>query len=286
MRLKNVPRNLPRYARRAFTYYRNSGPFLSGDLFASESDVNVYPPKLRGFQPGLNRVSTASVIFCPSHYLEQFLEDYSGSINAKVLVLGNSDRDFLNFDFRLPKTVKAIFAQNLHYEDSRTRILPIGIENFRLATNGLPRNFSDDFVFQTKDKSLILGPLSQTHPEREFILNFKNPDENHITFLESRITPREYARVTSQFKFVASPRGNGLDTHRFWETLYRGSSPVVLKSEWAATFQRHGLPIRQIENWSSDNLAKISKSDFEIFVPSKIPSLWWQYWKESINSFL
>ena len=30
--------------------------------------------------------------------------------------------------------------------------------------------------------------------------------------------------------FIISPPGNGIDTHRVWETIYAGSYPVVEKN--------------------------------------------------------
>ena len=76
MKLRNVPRNIPGYARRFYYYRRNSSPFLSGDLFADQSDVQMYSPKYRSKPPSLKDVADARVIFCPSHFLERFLEEY------------------------------------------------------------------------------------------------------------------------------------------------------------------------------------------------------------------
>ena len=48
--------------------------------------------------------------------------------------------------------------------------------------------------------------------------------------------------------FVLCPRGNGIDTHRLWETLYMGSIPVVVydsaHKDWT------DLPILFIQDWA------------------------------------
>jgi hypothetical protein len=38
---------------------------------------------------------------------------------------------------------------------------------------------------------------------------------------------KQYLKHLQSFKFIFSPYGNGIDTHRVWETIYAGSIPVV-----------------------------------------------------------
>jgi hypothetical protein len=41
----------------------------------------------------------------------------------------------------------------------------------------------------------------------------------------------EYLRELAQHKFCLCIRGNGVDTHRFWESLYLGVIPVIIDNE-------------------------------------------------------
>ena len=59
----------------------------------------------------------------------------------------------------------------------------------------------------------------------------------------------KYLEDIKMSKFVFCPRGNGIDTHRIWETLYMGSIPVVKYEEYTHSLFRD-LPILFIENWS------------------------------------
>ena len=80
-----------------------------------------------------------------------------------------------------------------------------------------------------KDINLYINFRVNTNfKERKDIHNrFKNepwvisnsPDLDKITYLNS----------LSKASFVLCPWGNGVDTHRFWETLYAGSIPVTKK---------------------------------------------------------
>ena len=286
MQLRNIPRNFPKYTRRAHYFRSNSSPFLSGDLFADESDVQVYSPRFRSFQPSRREVSAARVIFCPGHQLERFLDDYSNQINARVLILGNSDRDYPNFEHKLPFSIRTVFAQNCYRPREQVRILPIGIENLRLATNGMRHLFGDNYSETHKTKNLLIGPFSRTHSERDVLIHSAEIYSEIATVLADRINPSDYALIASQHKFIATPRGNGLDTHRFWEALYRGSSPIVMRSNWAQTLLESGLPVLQVDDWSKDTLETASKTVFQPFNPKALPILWWNYWRDEIHRSL
>jgi len=68
--------------------------------------------------------------------------------------------------------------------------------------------------------------------------------ESSISTMEGR---RNYLQSIRNHTFVACPRGNGVDTHRLWETLYMGSIPIVIRdiahSDWM------DLPILWINSW-------------------------------------
>jgi len=55
-------------------------------------------------------------------------------------------------------------------------------------------------------------------------------------------------------KFVLCPRGNGLDTHRLWETLYLGSIPIV-KDEYGMSFFKD-LPILFVNEINNNNISE------------------------------
>jgi hypothetical protein len=57
-----------------------------------------------------------------------------------------------------------------------------------------------------------------------------------------------YLNELASCKFAAAPRGNGLDTHRLWESLYLGSYPIVKTSFLDSLYA--DLPVVIIEDWS------------------------------------
>jgi hypothetical protein len=62
---------------------------------------------------------------------------------------------------------------------------------------------------------------------------------------------------------VLCPEGNGVDTHRFWETLYMGGTPVVTKNTMMQSLYDK-LPVIQLDSWS------------ELSDVSIVESKWWE----------
>jgi len=66
----------------------------------------------------------------------------------------------------------------------------------------------------------------------------------------------DFMKTMSMYKFVLCPPGNGIDTHRLWETLLVGSIPIIVKgpAEWPL----QDLPYLAVEpdhvNWSQSYL--------------------------------
>jgi hypothetical protein len=250
------------------------------------ADVAIYSPRFRGRNPSPRTVSKANVIFCRSDKVEEFLSDYHRRITAKVLILGNSDRDFYQFNFNLPSSIKVVFAQNLSFLDPRFRCLPIGLENIRLAWNGFPDLYRIRDNNYEKREEILFGPFGKTHKEREEMLAFQDL-EGPWTFTSTRFHPIDYESLTRQFRFIAAPRGNGIDTHRFWETLYRGSVPIVKKSTWSDNLAYLGIPFVGIEDWSADSVVRGIK-DYPVkeLRPQDISEIWWPSWSKRIASYL
>ena len=49
-------------------------------------------------------------------------------------------------------------------------------------------------------------------------------------------------------KFVLCPEGTGIDTHRVYESLYCGATPVVLRNSLSHLYER--LPVCIVDKWT------------------------------------
>ena len=249
-------------------------------MFASLCDVRISGTLTKN----LVGLKSANSIFCQSDFIEDFLNQQGDHINATILVLGNSDRAFYDFELSLPHSIKKVFLQNSHLSNDLFENLPIGLENLRYGRNGIPKYFADNYVTSIKQKHILVGPLSPTHQERKELLSWAEIKDSRISFLSDYRLPSSLALYSAQFKFVACPRGNGTDTHRFWETLYRGSIPVVKRSIWSESIEKLGIPLIQLTNWNFEEFLSLSEdfNEYEV-VPRKIPSLWNNFWESNFQ---
>ena len=276
------------YTKRAVRWRRNSFPYISGDLFSDRSDISVYPPKYRGKQPRVSEIKSASVIFCPSDRLDNFFESYHDVISAKVIICGNSDYEFHVLPSNIPKSVRQIFLQNSFISDHPlVTTLPIGIENFRWGVNGNPKNLLPGGSWIQRRNEVLIGPFGLTHPVRvEVRSNFLQPSYG-IRFISNRMEPTDYAKIAMETRYVAAVRGNGVDTHRHWETLYRGGIPIIIEDAWSMGIERLKLPFIKVDSWSFDQLKAVVENERDLsFDPKKTGALWWPYWKDLIASYL
>jgi hypothetical protein len=155
-----------------------------------------------------------------------------------------------------PKQIKKWFAVNTDCKFSDLITLPCGILNHKGPAmldsvdfsylESLPDSNIDQLNNQT-DKILdkIYVNFTETHFNRKMCRNFFI--KSGIGYIETEnLKLEEYLRKINNFLFVACPRGNGIDTHRVWETLLMGSIPIVEKH---SIYDNFDLPILQVESW-------------------------------------
>jgi hypothetical protein len=84
-------------------------------------------------------------------------------------------------------------------------------------------------------------------------------------------------------KFVICPRGNGMGTHREWETLYMGSYPIMLKDLNNRFYSE--LPFVLVDEWS-DVTEDFLNSEYERIRGKEwnMKMLTFAYWKDKIKS--
>ena len=98
----------------------------------------------------------------------------------------------------------------------------------------------------TSTSSTIFASFSvSTHPAtRDECLSVARSINAYTTY----VAPSSYYRQLRLSGFSLCPRGNGIDTYRVWESLYLGTIPIILDSDWL-----HGdlsLPVMTITRWA------------------------------------
>jgi len=71
----------------------------------------------------------------------------------------------------------------------------------------------------------------------------------------------EYYRDLCNSKFVVCPEGTGIDTHRLYEALWCGATPVVLHSSLDALYQK--MPVCIVNDWKDSYFVVEGTTQFD-----------------------
>ncbi len=267
--------------------WRNStnSPYLSGDSFAEICQVTVGPETSLTFQN--QQVLGAESIFVYGDYFQKFLETLGSEINAKVILVGNSD---VNFDQRpeLSSSVTLFLAQNASYELSdKYGVLPIGLENLRLGRLGRPSWYSERNSFLHELKVLV-PPMSPTNKIRKEILDSPVLLNEVFHVYRQYLTEKKYFNLTGKYRFILALEGNGYENHRVWESLYQNSFPVMLETKWSKNIKALGLPLLLVKDLSeiSESLLAKHLDANRSFSAKDCSILWMPHWESIINKKL
>ena len=179
----------------------------------------------------------------------------------------------------LPVSIR-IFVQNNEYDHPKVHIMPIGIRDCGSIV-AMHRRYNQRYLLE-KGASLrtSLGanvrPIKcllcfslWTHPSRQecydlfagagssFVYNLNDasavmsevtPEENHFEKVPAALV---YDK-TLESRYALCPRGCGVDTHRFYECIYLGCVPIVVRTH--TVFDRlyapdTGFPCLVVERW-------------------------------------
>ena len=227
------------------------------------NDGNIIFYKQRKFN-----VRPYDVIFTHTGNLDNLfflLKNLDKSFNL-ILITHQSDTMITKklFD-KKPECVKKWFALNADYKNNSLIPLPLGIAN----------DYSYEKNIVSKD---LLHDINEKNSYDKKVLVYVNFNENTNKKERAWIKPyfskidwadvekdelsiKQYADKIKNSSFVICPWGNGVDSHRIWETLFLGSIPIVKKHN---TFNNlNGLPVFFV-----DDFKELTKEKLEEFLDS------------------
>jgi hypothetical protein len=197
-----------------------------------------------------------------------------------IIVTHNSDkevgyeyREYLNED-----KIKRWYSQNVDYSHKKLISIPIGIANSQWGHGDL--NLLNKIRNENNKKTVLVyknfdikTSISNRKPVIDSTIN--------IPFTRGR-NQEDYFRDISISKFNICPMGNGIDTHRMWESIYLGTIPIVQKCINNSFYRE--LPILEIDNWNCINEEYLNKEYDEIVNKEyNYKKIDLEYWKEEFN---
>ena len=232
-----------------------------------------------------NKISYVKTDFL---YIGQF--NWRGEQHPKeigdVCVIGHSDYPVTdNISTRFKKT----FCVNKDGSNLNAFGIPLGITNEEKGSDIHYIYGNRDIMVEVMDMKIekkhlaYLNFNTSTHWSRPLVSNlFSDKDWSYSGIIENTLEGRKRFLIDiKSSKFVFCPRGNGIDTHRLWETLYMGSYPIV-KYENTHELLRD-LPILFIDDWNEIDEDFLNRK-YEDFNNKKwnLDKLKLSYWTEYI----
>jgi hypothetical protein len=189
-----------------------------------------------------------------------------------VLYLHNSDHVFDDQYKNLihSPNIKHIYAQNINTVENSEKLslLPIGIANSMWPHGDLVSFYTvmaETYKFK-KTRSIYVNINPNTYTYRRNILE-KILEYGHLE-ISSGKPYIEYLRELASNRFCLCIRGNGVDTHRLWESLYLGVIPVIVNNK-TTNMDHHvkylrdgGFPHYEIKNDDLDYVFKKYTSSY------------------------
>jgi len=269
-------------------YVSSRGLLKSCDIYSSTPISSIHQLVNYDF----SKVKDGSVIYICNSALPFFIQFYLEKIPFKIiLVTGDCDetcwsdlfsshQDFISFI----ENQKIIhwFSQNCIYQHPKLSQIPIGLD-YHTMSNHYPlwgpklNPVEQECILKNIIKKSGFKPFWEReikcYSNFHFSMNTKFGSDRKeafstipkdLVYYESEHKLREESWIKqSQYSFVISPHGNGLDCHRTWEALVLGCIPIVKTSGLDTLYK--DLPVLIVKQWSdvNDDLLKNTIQEFQ-----------------------
>lgn len=167
------------------------------------------------------------VVYIHTHHVALFETKILPLLTKKIiLITHNSDDPFESKVILDHPMIEHVYAQNLNVVHKKATLLPIGLANAKWPHGRLDifERVMDNLP-AVKTKNIYVNLNENTYPLRKFIiekLSLQNTRES-VSF-------EEYLTELAKHQFALCIRGNGVDTHRFWECLYLRVVPIIVNT--------------------------------------------------------
>lgn len=248
-------------------YVKRDYLFRSGDWRGVHIDAGVTTAKTKHID---------TIVVSHSDFITNRIDVIRTKVTSGVSkIFGTNTIPFRNFAFSLPLGLTSDEeSSEVHHLFSNHSLLSIAhgqIESTKTFEGTIYANFN----YATNVKKRL--PLLKMLPDLPYKIINQEPEISK----EGRIN---YLRNLRNASLVLCPEGNGVDTHRIWETLYMGGTPVVLRNPVMSSLLDL-LPVIQLKSWKElQNITQIEKRWTNIeTLKWDSQMLYKNYWHKKIN---
>lgn len=212
--------------------------FIKGESFSKIKGNNIYYSHTHDVNNFFKNLPTSDDFILISHNSDGFITD-------------NPTRDDCADINLMPQNLKKWYGQNVNVIHEKIVSIPIGLENSQWFKEIRKEEKIKNILNTSKNEDYLLyiNHNIDTNKQKRQIVYDIFKDKNYATCVYGRNGSNfdNYLNSIYNHKFVICPEGNGIDTHRLWETLYLGSIPIVLNSINTSFYK--DLPILFIDNY-------------------------------------
>lgn len=203
-------------------------------------------------------------VFVNGDYLQQFrARSPLFSLKKFHIVVHNTDRPFGFLEVNMILSISLrMYAINTTTTHPLLTTIPLGFVDRQLP-------FLQTFQQQDVPRTIeIYANFTQTTNDAkrgECISVFRH--DPRVVWKTGLTVPEYYADLCRS-EFVLCPEGTGIDTHRVYEALLCGATPVVRRNSLSHLYEK--LPVCIVDRWS-EPLVKPVMPNFSLIVSSYIP---------------
>lgn len=227
------------------------------------------------------------IIFCNTDVVKNLFKLLSKIKNLKNIKIITNQTDTLIdkalYDLK-PACVNSWYSINVGYVAEDLIPIPLGLSNDYSPKNILANDIKFNGLNKNSKNFLYLNFSRNTNfSERSGLYN--NYEKKEWTVVNNPgLRMDDYQSSVEKYRYILCPWGNGVDTHRVWETLYSGNIPVTKKHHTFSTSK--GLPILFIPEYEDITLENLTtfydniKGDKNMYEKLDI-----NFWIEDIKKF-
>lgn len=157
------------------------------------------------------------------------------------IIVHNSDRPFTYEVLKSMRAVRHVYAINTTFRHPKVSTIPIGFVDKQLPfleTFRNPNTERDIEIYM----NFTIG--TNTTKRNECVVAFQ--DDRRVVCRTNLSLPDYYSDLCRS-KFVLCPEGTGIDTHRVYESILCGATPVVLRNSLSHLYEK--LPVCIVDSW-------------------------------------
>lgn len=221
---------------------------ISGKSFMKQCKWVIDPryPEERKFS--MTEAQDGDWVFVNGDYLQSFRNMVSLPFLLTKrfhVIVHNSDRSFgqRELELILPLS-KRIYAINTTVSHPRLVTIPLGFVDRQLP---FLETFQKPDV--PRDIEIYMNFTLGTNTEKRNECYEALKDNPNVT-IKTGLSVEEYYNDLCRSRFVLCPEGTGIDTHRIYEALLCGATPVVLRNSLVDLYKK--IPVCVVNKWTNE----------------------------------